>query len=148
MLKLLFKPFGCLASMLTVLLVIAAIGLIVLFWVAEAWTPKFAAGWIEQRSGFEVRIDDANLELLSRELVFEDVVVENPPGFPEESFLHIRKLAVKLPLAEMTDGDFRARAVEMNIDSITIVIPEKGPQQHRGLYRCGRLPARRPGALG
>ena len=126
MLKLLLKPFGCLTSLLTGLLVIAVLALIVLFWVAEAWTPKFVAGWMEQHSGFDVQIDDANLELFSQQLVFEDIVVHNPPGFPEESFLRIRNLTVKLPLADVADQDFRARSVEMDIESLTIVIPEQG----------------------
>ncbi|MBC2596328.1 hypothetical protein H5P28_18835 [Ruficoccus amylovorans] len=127
MLKLLLKPFGCLASLLGGLLVLLVIALIVLFWVAEAWTPKFVAGWMEQSSGFDVQIDDANLELFSQQLVFEDIVIQNPPGFPEESFLRIRGLAVKLPLADVASQDFRASAVSLDIDSLTIVIPERGP---------------------
>ncbi|MGE9293434.1 MAG: hypothetical protein ACQKBW_07470 [Puniceicoccales bacterium] len=127
MLKLLFKPIGCLGSVLATLLVLAVIALIVLFWVAEAWTPKFVSEWMEQHSGFDVQIDDANLELLSQEIVFEDIVVGNPPGFPEESFLHIRGLSVKLPLTAVAEGDWRAREVDMVIDSLTVVIPERGP---------------------
>lgn len=124
--KLITKPIGCLVSLLSGLLLLLVIGVALLYWAATAWSPGVLATWMEQHSGFGARIDDASLELLDQQIAFEDIVVTNPDSFPEEDFLRIRRLAFKLPYARAFGGDFRATAAELEIDSLTIVIPPDG----------------------
>lgn len=99
-LKLITKPIGCLCTLLGALILgfflLGVLGL----WSFNRFAPEAMQQMVENRGGFPVTVDEAGWQLFDSAFLSEDIVVDNPPNFPEPDFLRIRTLSLK--------GDSRA----------------------------------------
>lgn len=128
--KIITKPIGCLSSLIggiilfVILLVILGIALF------NQLFPGIAEEYIEIRGGFPVRVDTANWDLFGSAFHIEDVVVENPPNFPEKDFLHIRSLIVeagpKEILHAVNKGATNIQRLELDIERFNWVLTDGG----------------------
>lgn len=124
--KLILKPFGCLLWFLGGGVFLILVAMVALLWLAKSWAPSAMAGWMERTSGFPVRIDETDIGILDQTITFEDVVILNPPGFEDKDFLRIRRLAFKIPYANLIKGDLRATEVEIEIEKLDILLLSSG----------------------
>lgn len=136
MLRLITKPIGCLFSLIWSLLVLAFIG-VLLLWGGVAWIgPKWLAGHIEELTGFPTTVDAVRIGIWQAGVEVEDIRIMNPPDYPEGVFLHIREIHLSSPWSEFIKGEKAWERLTVTVDQIAYVtVPRKGGNLERFLDR-------------
>lgn len=115
-LKLITKPIGCLCSLLGGLILLFVLAGVIGLWSFNHLAPGSIEKVIEKKGGFPVTIDEAGYRVLDSAFHIEDLIVENPPNFPERDFLHMRTITLEADPRELFDK------TEKNISRLTINI--------------------------
>lgn len=125
--KLITKPLGCLCSLigsLVLLAVVLAIGLLLAF---NYLAPRGVTEIVESRSGFPAQVDRAGWQLLDSAFTVEDLIIQNPPNFPERDFLHLRDLTVRAKIRKLTTSpEGSVEQVNINIERFNWVRTQGG----------------------
>ncbi|MEM9226414.1 MAG: hypothetical protein AAGA45_00450 [Verrucomicrobiota bacterium] len=124
--KLITKPLGCLFWFFGGGLFLILIALAVALWIAKSWAPDVLANWMERTSGYAVRMDKTEWRFIQQEIIFEDIVITNPPSFAEDNFLRIRQLGFGFPYERLFSEGFVPTEVTLHIETLSIVIPPDG----------------------
>ncbi|WOO41457.1 hypothetical protein [Rubellicoccus peritrichatus] len=128
--KLITKPFGCLCSLIGGIILFCILLLILGVALFNRLFPGIVEEYVEIRGGFPVRIDEANWDLLGSAFDIEDVVVENPPNFPEKDFLHIRSLTMEASPNEVLHAinkkETHIKRLELDIERFNWVLTDGG----------------------
>jgi len=125
--KFITKPIGCLCSLLGALILIIVAAAVIGLWSFNYLAPSSIEKAIELRGGFPARIDAAGYDVFDSSFHLEDIVIENPPNFPERDFLHIRALTLDAAPQQLIGSSEKSiERLTLNIERFNWVLTEGG----------------------
>ncbi len=121
-LKLIFKPFGCLLSLLFTLLLVAGICLIIGIWGAGKWGPDIAARTIESRTGFPTTIGSHDVNLFAGRVDLRSVQIGNSSAFPHPEFFEAAELSISASPTQLIGSRKVIDRAVIDISKVTYVV--------------------------
>lgn len=128
------KPIGCLCSAIGSIILGILLLAMLLLWGFNRVAPTGIEELIETRGGFPTQVDAAGWRLWNSILEIEDIIIENPPNFPERDFIHIRAFEMEAsPRIWLQDEDRRIQNITLDITRFNWVLSEGG-SSNLGLF--------------
>jgi hypothetical protein len=113
---------GLLMKLLLVLAVIFAA-------TALVWTmvlPSVVTSTIRSKTGFAVQVDKLSVNPLTAQVHISGLVLENPPNWPEKSFVSLREFRADAELLPLLRGKLVADEVVLDVAQLTLVKDRNG----------------------
>jgi hypothetical protein len=104
---------------LVVLCVVLAIAWVVLL-------PSIVASTIRSKTGFAVKIDSLAVNPFTAKVGLRGLVLENPAGWPEQSFVQLREFRADADLFPLLGGKLMADEVVVDVAQVTLVRNKDG----------------------
>lgn len=99
----------------------------VLALVFHNYAARFALSfYLKTALGVPVEIDSAQVDLLGSKAFFRNIVIQNPPDFPEGHVAKISYLLVDLDFAAFSDGRLHFEKIEADIGDFQILRAPNG----------------------
>lgn len=117
------KSAGVMKPAIAVAVFLAALVTLIWMWLL----PSLVTSEMNYRSGFDVQFEQMACNPFGMNLAVRNVRVANPAHFESsEDMLVITSLDLEMAVGEWTSSEKVIRAVDLNIDQVTLVIDEQG----------------------
>jgi|UniRef100_UPI00404B1CE7 hypothetical protein len=97
----------------------AFIALVALVWMLAL--PYLLTSWVRQRTGFDLEVGVMMVNPISGRLALKDLVVKNPPTFPQPEFLRIREFSADADVWSLFSEKPVFNSVKVDIDLVALV---------------------------
>ena len=97
--------------------------------VALAWgllLPRIVTSTIRSKTGFAVQLDRLSVNPFTAKVHLRGLVLKNPEGWPEESFVSLREFRADADLFPLLGGRLIADEVVVDVERVTLVKDKDG----------------------
>jgi len=120
MLKLIFKPLGCLSSIISSLITISLLVLGIIYLCVHFVLPSIIESQIGKHTYFTANIAQPDSSILDARLGFKDVSIYNPEReFPITDFLFFREISADIDLFSVTDDTIIIESIIIDLERFT-----------------------------
>ena len=83
-------------------------------------TRLLLTGFLRYSLGAPVEIRDARVDLLNTQIVFKDIEIRNPDGFPPGTLAYIPEMFVDSEISSLWEGHLHVETVEVNLSELRL----------------------------
>lgn len=115
------KPIGCLFSLVGSIVVIALVLVLLGLGLLSHFMPQIGAKAISEASGFPASVGSSSFSIWKQRLELRDIRIDNPDNYPEDDFLAIPLLSLRLDRKASDQEHLTLSEVTLHIDTLTLV---------------------------
>jgi uncharacterized protein involved in outer membrane biogenesis len=121
-----------------VVLVVALLAAVILL--ADRIVARALPRWVQEQTGFGMTMDDLSIRFTRPEVRIRNLVLTNPPEFPDPEALTVREARVRYNLLSLFGEEIRLYDVRLDIPRVVMVRTPSGSNVE-ALSRGGNKPA-------
>lgn len=122
MFKLIRKTLGCLVTLVACCIILVTVGL----FFSLRFAPKIIETAIEETTGFNADIAHMEISPFGGRIEIQDFEVENPTGWPDKRFVHLRMAKIDMDPASLWGERLIINEVVVDLDHVAYVVNEQG----------------------
>lgn len=120
-----------------VVLVVALLAAVILL--ADRIVARALPRWVEEQTGFGMTMDDLSIRFTRPEVRIRNLVLTNPPEFPDPEALTVREARVRYNLLSLFGEEIRIYDLRLDIPRVVMVRTPSG-SNIEALSRGGKQP--------
>jgi len=140
LIRLIFKPIGCLFYFVIGLALAVPIFVVLGAWAAGHYSDQWLrmlCPWVEAQTGYTLSFDEAGLSIPLMDFEAQGLRLLNPSHYADPSFLEIGHIRIDAdPLSALFYKTFLIHEAELDIERITLVVKPNGQNNLLGFLNA------------